>query len=138
MHYVIDFLQNSPVYDDGHVTLLTNIKRKPETESGVSVNSSLVFLSISQLTVFLDEQIFLNRFQLYLIVNEAEEREHINEIMHQKITNGSRKKLSNKSDVHLSLRFVITDDYDHLFMINVNIVRAFSVALFNAHQLLSA
>lgn len=78
----------------------------------------------------------MSRFQLYLIADEAEEREHIYEIMHQEIINDSRKKPDNESDVYLSLKLVIIDDYNYLFMMNVNVAKALSIILFNAHQLL--
>lgn len=46
MHFAASFLQNSPVHSDGHVMSLTDIKGKSETESDVSTNSLLNFLSI--------------------------------------------------------------------------------------------
>ena len=82
MHFAAGFSQNSPIYGNGHVTPLMGIKGKPKTESGVFMNSLLDFLSISWLTAFLDEQVSLSRFQLHLIVEKAEKKGHINQIMH--------------------------------------------------------
>ena len=82
MHFAAGSLQDSPVHGNGHVTSLMGIKRKFKTENGVFMNSLLDFLSILWLIAFLGKQVSLSRFQLHLIVKKAEERGHVNQIMH--------------------------------------------------------
>ena len=118
--------------------LLIDIKRKLKIENNVPTNNSLNFLSISQSTAFFNKQIFLSRFQLHLIAEKVEERENVNQIMHQEIINDSKEKSSNQFGFHLLLSFMIISNHNHLFMINVNVAETFPVAPFNAHQLFFA